>query len=110
MGRRVWPLKRIPHSQHPLVEVDRIVVVAVDRQEKDLDEKDRLPAEGEGKRQSGGEHAWVRAKDDAKAAAMLTGNAFFGIRRPFPPSSSPQPRRSIGGAHVFSKSDLLIYT
>ena len=110
MGRRVWPLERILGSQRLVVEVDRTVVVAVGREEKDLVEKDRSPAEDEGKRRSGGEHAWVRAKDDAKAAAMLTGNAFFGLLRPFPPSSSPQPRRSIGGAHVFSKSDLLIYT
>ena len=48
MGDRVWPLERILGSQPHVVEVDRTVVVAVDRQEKDLVEQDRLPAEGEG--------------------------------------------------------------
>ena len=70
MGRRVWPLERLPHSQHPLVEVDRFVVVAVDREEKDLVEKDRSPAEGEGKGRSDGEHARVRGKRRCAPAAM----------------------------------------
>ena len=45
MGRRVWPLERILGSQRLVVEVDRTVVVAVGREEKDLVEKDRSPAE-----------------------------------------------------------------
>ena len=52
------------------VEVDRIVVVAVDREEKDLVEKDRSPAEDEGKRRSGGEHTRVRGKRRRAPAAM----------------------------------------
>ena len=70
MGRRVWPLERLPHSQHPLAEVDRFVVVAVDREEKDLVEKDRSPAEGEGKGRSDGEHTRVRGKRRRAPAAM----------------------------------------
>ena len=70
MGRRVWPLERLPHSQHPLAEVDRIVVVAVGREEKDLVEKDRSPAEGEGKGRSDGEHTRVRGKRRCAPAAM----------------------------------------
>ena len=46
------------------------VVVAVGREEKDLVEKDRLPAEGEGKGRSHGEHARVRGKKRCAPAAM----------------------------------------
>ena len=70
MGDRVWPLKRILGSQPHVVEVDRTVVVAVDRQEKDLVEQDRLPAEGEGKGRSHGEHTRVRGKRRCAPAAM----------------------------------------
>ena len=70
MGRRVWPLERILGSQRLVVEVDRTVVVAVDREEKDLVEKDRSPAEGEGKGRSDGEHARVRGKRRRAPAAM----------------------------------------
>ena len=73
MGRRVWPLERILGSQRLVVEVDRTVVVAVGREEKDLVEKDRSPAASEGKRQSGGEHAWVRAKNDAHRGSHADG-------------------------------------
>ena len=70
MGRRVWPLERILGSQRLVVEVDRTVVVAVGREEKDLVEKDRSPAEDEGKRRSGGEHTRVRGKRRCAPAAM----------------------------------------
>ena len=70
MGRRVWPLERILGSQRLVVEVDRTVVVAVGREEKDLVEKDRSPAEGEGKGRSDGEHARVRGKRRRAPAAM----------------------------------------
>ena len=70
MGDRVWPLERIRDSQPHVVEVDRTVVVAVDREEKDLVEKDRSPAEGEGKGRSDGEHTRVRGKRRRAPAAM----------------------------------------
>ena len=70
MGRRVWPLERILGSQRLVVEVDRTVVVAVGREEKDLVEKDRSPAEGEGKGRSDGEHTRVRGKRRCAPAAM----------------------------------------